>query len=137
MAMQQSEEQATRGGILSLETAFNEIAGRQQDVQSTAGNLANAYQGADGGKFKTLMETWDGHVDTILVNLDRMVDELNETLREQGLVQGSSSEAVDQEYSRSTAVFDELNGTDLSSSTTQDRAAEAESGTPPRTGSPA
>lgn len=130
MAMQQSEEQATRGGIMALETAFSDISRRQHDVQSTAGNLANSYQGADGGKFKQLMETWDGHVDTILINLDRMVDELNETLREQGLVQGSSSEAIDAEYSRSTAVFDELNGTDLSSSDSTATQGKAESGIP-------
>ena len=43
------------------------------------------------------------------------VDELNGTLREHGLVQGSTSDAIDSEYSRSTQVFDELNGTNTSS----------------------
>ncbi|MGW1505859.1 WXG100 family type VII secretion target [Streptomyces mirabilis] len=108
--MQKSEEQATRNGIGVLEQAFTSIQQRQQGVQSTAESLAGQYGGADGGKFKSLLEQWDGHVDTILVNLDRMVDELNNTLTEQGLVQGSSSDSIDQEYSRSTAVFDELNG---------------------------
>ncbi|MDW4906225.1 hypothetical protein RB628_12970 [Streptomyces sp. ADMS] len=108
--MQQSEEQATRGGIRVLEQAFSAIQQRQQGVQNTAADLSTKYQGQDGGKFKSLLEQWDGHVDTILINLDRMVDELNNTLLEQGLVQGSSTEAIDQEYSRSTQVFDELNG---------------------------
>ncbi|PNV36651.1 hypothetical protein C1708_10070 [Streptomyces sp. DH-12] len=115
--MQQSEETATRNGIMALEQAFTSIQTRQQDVQATAENLAMSYGGADGAKFKKLLEQWDGHVDTILINLDRMVDELNETLREHGLVQGSTSDAIDAEYSRSTAVFDELNGTNTSSGT--------------------
>ncbi|WP_239135363.1 hypothetical protein [Streptomyces sp. SID12488] len=110
MTMQQSEEQATRGGIRVLEQAFTSIQQRQQGVQETAADLSTKYGGQDGGKFKSLLEQWDGHVDTILVNLDRMVDELNNTLTEQGLTQGSSSDAIDQEYSRSTQVFDELNG---------------------------
>ncbi|MFJ2648022.1 hypothetical protein ACIO1C_14960 [Streptomyces sp. NPDC087420] len=110
MAMQQSEEHATRNGIMALETAFSGVQRCQQDVQTTAGTLASNYGGSDGGGFKRLLEQWDGHVDTILLNLDRMVDELNSTLTEHGLAQGSSSEAIDQEYSRSTAVFDELNG---------------------------
>jgi hypothetical protein len=110
MAMQQSEEHATRNGIQALEMAFSGVQRCQQDVQSTADTLATHYQGADGGKFKKLLEQWDGHVDTILINLDRMVDELNTTLTEHGLAQGSSNEAIDGEYTRSTAVFDELNG---------------------------
>ncbi|GAA4949276.1 hypothetical protein GCM10023238_14500 [Streptomyces heliomycini] len=64
---------------------------------------------------RKLLEQWDEHVDTILINLDRMVDELNGTLREHGLVQGSSNDAIDAEYSRSTQVFDELNGTNTAS----------------------
>ncbi|MFE5923234.1 hypothetical protein [Streptomyces sp. NPDC056468] len=115
MAMQQSEEQATRNGIMALEQAFTSIQSRQQDVQTTGQNLATGYGGADGGKFKQLLEQWDGHVDTILINLDRMVDELNGTLKEHGLMQGSASDSIDMEYSRSTAVFDELNGTHTSS----------------------
>ncbi|GAA4792672.1 hypothetical protein [Streptomyces ziwulingensis] len=111
MAMQQSEETATRNGIMALEQAFTGVQRCQQDVQSTSDNLAGNYGGSDGGKYKGLLEQWDSHVDTILVNLDRMVDELNGTLKEHGLVQGSSSESIDTEYSRSTAVFDELNGT--------------------------
>ncbi|MFC8662448.1 hypothetical protein [Streptomyces sp. NPDC057199] len=110
MVMQQSEEQATRGGIRALEQAFTSIQRTQQAVQTNATNLTSSYGGEDGRKFKDLLAAWDGHVDTILLNLDRMVDELNNTLMEQGLMQGSSSDAIDQEYSRSTAVFDQLNG---------------------------
>lgn len=110
MAMQQSEEHATRNGIMALETAFSGVQRCQQDVQTTSDGLASHYGGKDGGKFKQLLEQWDTHVDTILINLDRMVDELNTTLTEHGLAQGSSSESIDAEYTRSTAVFDELNG---------------------------
>ncbi|MBU6533106.1 WXG100 family type VII secretion target [Streptomyces sp. NPDC057245] len=111
MAMQQSEEGATRNGVLALEQAFTGVQRCQQDVQSTAQTLASSYQGADGGKYKQLLEQWDGHVDTILLNLDRMVDQLNETLQEHTGQQGANNEAIDSAYSRATAVFDELNGT--------------------------
>lgn len=114
MAMQQSEERATRNGIQALEMAFSGVERCQRDVQGTSQNLANNYGGSDGAGFKRLLEQWDGHVDTILLNLDRMVDELNNTLTEHGLVQGSSNEEIDKEYSRSTTVFDELNGTNTS-----------------------
>jgi uncharacterized protein YukE len=94
---------------MALEQAFTGVQRCQQDVQSTSHTLASNYGGADGGKYKKLLEQWDEHVDTILINLDRMVDELNETLREHGLAQGSSNEVINQQYDRSTAVFDELN----------------------------
>lgn len=107
--MQQSEEGATRGGIMALEQAYSGVLRCQQDVQSTRQNLASGYQGADGGNYGKLLDQWDGHVDTILMNLDRMTDELNETLREHGLAQGSSNESIDAEFARSTSVFDQLN----------------------------
>ncbi|MEN8654025.1 hypothetical protein ABCR94_26325 [Streptomyces sp. 21So2-11] len=115
MVMQQSEEHATRNGIMALEQAFSGVQACQRDVQTTSQNLAANYGGSDGGKYKQLLEQWDGHVDTILISLDRMVDELNTTLTEHGKVQGSTNETIDAEYSRSTAVFDELNGTSTSS----------------------
>ncbi|WP_217145786.1 hypothetical protein [Streptomyces sp. AC627_RSS907] len=115
MAIQQSEEQATRNGIMALEMAFSAVLRCQQDVQSTSGNLANAYQGADGGGFQKLLAQWDGHVDTILKNMDQMVDELNNTLKDNQLMQGSANEAIDAAYSRSTSVFDALNGTTTTS----------------------
>lgn len=113
MAMQQSEEQATRNGIGSLETAFSSILASQQHVQTTAMNVG--YGGRDGQKFKLMLDTWDGHVDRILLSLDQMVDELNNTLTEHGELQGSTSDAIDAEYSRSTAVFDQLNPNALTS----------------------
>ena len=109
MALQQSEEGATRNGIMALQMAYSGVLTAQQHVQGTKGDLGLAYGGSDGGGFQRLLEQWDGHVDTILINLDRMVDELNETLREHGLAQGSSNEVINQQYDRSTAVFDELN----------------------------
>ncbi|MFH8533999.1 hypothetical protein ACH4GE_36995 [Streptomyces tendae] len=110
MAEQQFDEGATRGGIQVLEQAFTSIQQRQQNIQSTASSLASKYGGSDGGKYKQLLEQWDGHVDTILINLDKMVDELNESLKEHGLTQQSGNEQIDQAYNRSTQVFDELNG---------------------------
>ncbi|MDQ1005804.1 uncharacterized protein YukE [Streptomyces sp. V4I23] len=109
MAMRQSEEAATRSGIMALEQAYSGVLKCQQDVQSTRGNLASGYGGADGGRYGQLLDQWDGQVDIILTNLDRMVDELNNTLREHGLAQGSANEAIDREHTRSTRVFDELN----------------------------
>lgn len=111
MTLQQSEERATRNGIQALQMAFSGVLRCQQEVQNTKGNLGTSYGGSDGGKFQQLLEQWDSHADTIMINLDRMVDELNETLREQGLAQGSAEQKINEEYSRSTAVFDELNGT--------------------------
>ncbi|MFI5689326.1 hypothetical protein [Streptomyces sp. NPDC051636] len=108
MAMQQSEEGATRNGIKALEQAYTGVQHCKQDVQSTRHNLASGYQGADGGSYGKLLDQWDGHVDTILVNLNRMIEELNQTLREHGEAQGSSNESIDAAFSRSASVFDQL-----------------------------
>ncbi|WP_254885917.1 hypothetical protein [Streptomyces sp. NA02950] len=96
---------------MALEQAYSGVLRCKQDVQSTRQNLASGYQGADGGGYGRLLDQWDGHVDTILVNLDRMVEELNQTLREHGLVQGSSNESIDAAFTRSSGVFDQLSGT--------------------------
>ncbi|MFD9545713.1 hypothetical protein [Streptomyces sp. NPDC060022] len=109
MALQQSEEAATRNGIMSLEQAYSGVLKCQQDVQSTRHNLSSSYGGSDGGGYGKLLDQWDGNVDIILTNLDRMVDELNETLRSHNLVQGSSNDSIDAEFQRSTSVFDQLN----------------------------
>ncbi|MGW1411550.1 hypothetical protein [Streptomyces sp. NPDC002403] len=109
MTMQQSEERATRNGIMSLEQAYSGVLRCQQDVQGTRANLSSGYGGSDGGSYGNLLDQWDRNVDTILANLDRMVDELNTTLQEHGLTQGSASDSIDAEFARSTAVFDELN----------------------------
>lgn len=109
MAMQQSEESATRKGIQALESAYSGIMRCQQDVQSTRYALAGGYGGCDGNKYQGLLEQWDNHVDTILVNVDQMINELNNTLKEHRLAQGSSNEAIEREYDRSRDVFHELN----------------------------
>ncbi|MEE1940112.1 hypothetical protein V1L54_12000 [Streptomyces sp. TRM 70361] len=109
MSLQQSTEESTRNGIEALSMAFKGVQRCQQDVQGTRQNLGTSYGGSDGGAFGKLLDEWDRNVDTILLNLDRMVDELNETLREHGLAQGSSNEAINEQYNRSTTVFDELN----------------------------
>ncbi|WP_254885915.1 hypothetical protein [Streptomyces sp. NA02950] len=109
MAMQQSEEASTRSGIRALEQAYTGVLRCQQDVQGTRHNLASGYQGTDGGGYGTLLDLWDGHVDTILVNLDNMITELNNTLAQHNLVQGSSTEAIDNAYNKSSDVFHTLN----------------------------
>jgi len=109
MALQQSQETATRNGIMSLEQAHSGVLKCQQDVQSTRHNLASSYGGSDGGGYGKLLDQWDGNVDIILTNLNRMVDELNETLKNHNLVQGSSNDSIDSEYQRSAQVFDQLN----------------------------
>ncbi|MCX2923467.1 WXG100 family type VII secretion target [Streptomyces sp. NEAU-W12] len=108
MALQQSEEGATRNGIQALQMAYTGVQRCQQDVQSTRNNLGTSYGGSDGGAFGKLLDQWDQNVDTILLNLDRMVDELNETLREHGLTQGASNDAIVQQQARSSTVFDGL-----------------------------
>ncbi|MFJ8754206.1 hypothetical protein ACIREO_33505 [Streptomyces sp. NPDC102441] len=110
MAMVRVEEQATRNGIMSLEQAFTGVQRCQQDVQSKSDTIANSYGGEDGKAYNGLMRKWDEQVSTILVSLDRMIDELNTSLTEQGKTQGSSSEAINTAYSRSSSVFDELQG---------------------------
>ncbi|MFI5689979.1 hypothetical protein [Streptomyces sp. NPDC051636] len=109
MATQQSHEAATRHGITALEQAYSGIFRCQQDVQSTRFALSGGYGGCDGNKYQKLLEQWDDHVDTILVNLDRMVRELNGTLVEHRRAQGSANDAIDGEFKRSREVFSTLN----------------------------
>ncbi|MFK4103141.1 hypothetical protein ACI2L1_24245 [Streptomyces sp. NPDC019531] len=93
---------------MALEQAYNGVLKCQQDVQGTRAGLTSGYGGADGGAFGNLLDQWDRNVDTILSNLNRMVDELNQTLREHGLAQGSANETIDSEFARSSSVFDQL-----------------------------
>ncbi|MGC9501096.1 WXG100 family type VII secretion target [Streptomyces sp. WG7] len=109
MALQQSEEGATRNGIQALEMAHTGVQRCQQDVQATRNNLGTSYGGSDGGAFGKLLDQWDQNVDTILLNLNRMVEELNETLREHGLTQGATNEVIQGQQLRSSMVFDGLN----------------------------
>ncbi|WP_251075627.1 hypothetical protein [Streptomyces sp. ISL-12] len=80
-------------------------------MQSTSGDLSTAYQGADGGKFQALLAEWDRLVDIIRKNMEQMIDELNNTLRDNQLMQSTATDAIDQQASRAPSVFDALSGT--------------------------
>ncbi|MFJ4274320.1 hypothetical protein ACIP29_27620 [Streptomyces coelicoflavus] len=108
--MQQSEESATRNGVQALEMAFSGVLRSRQDVEATKNNLMLHYQGGDGGKFAALVTHWEERADTILTNVQDMIEALNHTLTEQGKQQGSANAAIDQTYSQSDAVFDTLAG---------------------------
>ncbi|MFJ7078532.1 hypothetical protein [Streptomyces sp. NPDC098781] len=108
--MLQSAESATRNGIQALEMAFNGVLRCRQDVEATRMNLASGYGGADGGRFQNVVVRWEEQADIILKNLEGMVDALNETLTQHGMAQGSSNEAIDQQFAASEQVFDALVG---------------------------
>ncbi|GAA2328104.1 hypothetical protein [Streptomyces cuspidosporus] len=109
-SMQRAEEQATRNGIQALEMAFSGVQSRRQDVENTKHGMMQALQGSDGGAFQKLLDSWDEHAEIISKNLQDMINQLNETLTQQGLTQGSSNEAIDQAYSQSATIFDNLMG---------------------------
>ncbi|WP_327249987.1 WXG100 family type VII secretion target [Streptomyces sp. NBC_01320] len=106
--MQQSEVGATRNGISALEQARGGVLRCQQDVQNTRTGLSSGYGGADGGAFGNLLDQWDQNADIILSNLDRMIDELNQTLSEHGMTQGSANDSISGELNKSGSVFDTL-----------------------------
>jgi uncharacterized protein YukE len=108
--MQRAEEQATRNGIQALEMAFSGVQSRRQDVENTKHGMISALQGSDGGAFQKLLDSWDEHAEIISKNLQDMINQLNETLRAQGMTQGSSNEAINQAYSQSQSIFDNLMG---------------------------
>ncbi|MEU5834901.1 hypothetical protein ABZ820_14675 [Streptomyces diacarni] len=108
--MQRAEEQATRNGIQALEMAFSGVQSRRQDVENTKHGMISALQGSDGGAFQKLLDSWDEHAEIISKNLQDMINQLNETLRGQGLTQGSSNDAINQAYSQSQSIFDGLMG---------------------------
>ncbi|NBM15788.1 hypothetical protein [Streptomyces sp. GC420] len=108
--MQQSEVRSTRNGIQALEQAFTGIQNCRRDVESMKHNLASGLKGSDGKAYQDLLKQWDDQAEVISVNVREMIDTLNETLRTQGLTQGSSNEAINQAYSGSQAVFDALKG---------------------------
>ncbi|MCP3770687.1 MULTISPECIES: hypothetical protein [Streptomyces] len=107
---QQSEEQATRNGIQALESAFTGVQNCRQDVENMKFNLASGLKGSDGKAFQDLLKLWDDQAEIISRNVRDMVDTLNETLRVQGLTQGSNSEAINNSYTQSQSVFDALSG---------------------------
>ncbi|MEU7467502.1 hypothetical protein AB0A94_02875 [Streptomyces sp. NPDC044984] len=79
-------------------------------MQSTSATLANAYGGVDGGEFQKLLSQWNGYVDTILRNMNQMIDELEETLKSNQLLQSSTVDRIGEQASRGPAVFDVLSG---------------------------
>ncbi|MFB7054893.1 hypothetical protein ACFCXT_17460 [Streptomyces vinaceus] len=107
---QQSEERATRNGIQALELAFSGIVKCRQDVDGTRANLGTGYGGSDGGQFGSLLEQWGDQTETILANLQDMIEKLNTSLVEHGKAQGSSNEAINQAYTQSQSAFDQLMG---------------------------
>ncbi|MFB8775233.1 hypothetical protein [Streptomyces broussonetiae] len=108
--MQQSQAQATRNGIQALESAFTGVQNCRQDVENMKFNLASGLKGSDGKAFQDLLKLWDDQAEIISRNVRDMVDTLNETLRVQGMTQGSNNEAVNTAYHQSQAVFDALQG---------------------------
>ncbi|WP_370592914.1 hypothetical protein [Streptomyces sp. NBRC 110028] len=108
--MQRSEEQGTRNGIQALEMAFSGVQSRRQDVENTKQGMMQALQGSDGGAFQKLLDSWDEHAEIISKNLQDMINQLNDTLRSKGMTQGSSNEAVNQAFSQSQTIFDNLTG---------------------------
>lgn len=90
--------------------AFSGVQSRRQDVENTKHGMMQALQGSDGGAFQKLLDSWDEHAEIISKNLQDMINQLNETLTQQGLTQGSSNEAIDQAYSQSATIFDNLMG---------------------------
>lgn len=110
MSLSQSEESATRGGISTLDDAYDEVSNCKAAVEATRHTVETHYQGVDGKAFSDLLLKWEGHTDTILVNLDRMIDELNESLREHGLAQMTAGDGVQAQSVVSDGVFDDLMG---------------------------
>ncbi|MGW0855111.1 hypothetical protein [Streptomyces sp. NPDC002690] len=108
---QQSSEHATRNGIQALEMAFSGIFRSRQDVEATRHHLASGYRAEDGAAFGELIREWEGKVDTILRNLEGMIDKLNTSLSEHQKAQGSSREEINAAYKQSESVFDQLTGT--------------------------
>ncbi|MFF2525166.1 hypothetical protein [Streptomyces liangshanensis] len=108
--MQQSEAQATRNGVQALEQAFTGIQNCRRDVENMKFNLSSGLKGTDGKAFQDLLKQWDDQAEVISRNVMSMVDTLNETLKQQGMVQGASNEAINQAYSQSQSVFDALRG---------------------------
>ncbi|WP_406841740.1 hypothetical protein ACICHK_42810 (plasmid) [Streptomyces sp. AHU1] len=79
-----SDEAATRNGIHALDQAYKAISKCKGDVDSTAGNLANSYKGADGAAYTQLLQSWDAQANVILKNLSEMMDALDQSLKQHG-----------------------------------------------------
>ncbi|MGW3496381.1 hypothetical protein [Streptomyces sp. NPDC001020] len=108
--VRQGDEQATRNGILALESAFNGVLRCRQDVEATRNNLRTGYQGSDGMAYGDLIQLWEGQADSILRGLREMIDSLNLTLSSMQKNQGSSNESINHAYQEANTVFDQLTG---------------------------
>jgi uncharacterized protein YukE len=108
--VQQSQAQATTNGVNALEMAFSGIQKCRQDVENMKFNLSSGYKGSDGGAFQDLLRRWDDQAEVISKNVRDMVDTLNDTLKQQGLQQGSNNDSVQQAYNQSESVFNALSG---------------------------
>ncbi|MFF4792922.1 hypothetical protein ACFY2M_24820 [Streptomyces sp. NPDC001276] len=73
-------------------------------------NLSSGYKGQDGARFQDLIETWEGHANSILRGLREVIDSLNTTLSAMNENQGSSNEAINNAYQQSNNLFNELMG---------------------------
>jgi len=107
---QQSLASATQNGVTALEQAFTGVQNCRQDVENMKHNLSSGYTGSDGGEYQKLLERWDQQAEVISTNLRSMIDTLNETLRAQGMQQGSANQSIQEAYSRSDAIFEALKG---------------------------
>ncbi|MGP3985814.1 hypothetical protein [Streptomyces sp. 3N207] len=72
--------------------------------------MSTAVGGSVGKNYRDLLDAWDQQAEIISKNLRDMVEQLNETLRQQGLTEGSSNDAINQQYQESGRIFDELAG---------------------------
>lgn len=105
-----AEESATRNGINALEMAFSGVQRSRQDVDNTKNNMSAAMKGSDGKAYQDLLTKWDDNAEEISRALRDMINQLNETLTQQGLTQGSSNDAINQKYTQSQQIFDDLVG---------------------------
>lgn len=108
--LNRSEVSATQNGIQSLEMAFTSVQTRRQDLENTKANLATSHQGSDGQEYQKLLTQWDEQAEVISRNLRDVINAMNETLREQGIAQGSANDSINQAYGKSQSVFDALSG---------------------------
>ncbi|MER5936922.1 hypothetical protein ABT121_06310 [Streptomyces sp. NPDC001928] len=105
--LSQQTEGDTRNGINALEQAFSAVQRSRQEVENTKYQVGMG--GSTGGKYQELLTKWDNQAEVISRNLKEMIDELNNTLRESGLTEGSTNDTVNQAYQQSQSVFDTLN----------------------------
>ncbi|MEV6170821.1 hypothetical protein AB0L99_21630 [Streptomyces sp. NPDC051954] len=104
----QQEESYTRNGINALEQAFAAVQKSRWELENTKNNVGLG--GSTGRSYDELLQLWDDQAEIISRNLQSMIDELNNTLRESGKTVGSANEQVNMEYQQSQSVFNALQG---------------------------